>query len=415
MATAVVYIRVSSDDQIKDVSLDVQETVTRDFCRRQGWEVVAVFREEGESAKTAARTELQRMLAYLQRHRGRVQHLVVYDFSRFARDAFDHLSLRRSLAAIGVTLKAATQPVPDGATGRAFEGWFAVANQWENEVRAEKIVGCMQETVRRGRWPWPAPLGYLNGRSPAGEKVVIPDPQRAPLVRAAFELMAAGETVSRALARVTALGLRSRYGHELRQQEFRGLLRNPFYLGRVRSLRWGIEAQGQHEPLVDEATWLRAQRRMSRSPELDSERRREHPDFPLRGFVRCEACGRPMTAAWSRGRSGRRYGYYFCWWGRCRAVRVAGPRLDAEFGKVLQRIQIPPRLVRLVEESLTEVWEARRQERAERRELAQRQLVLLQGRKERLLEAYLYEGVLDRATYERQLRRLGEQLAKLPR
>ena len=36
-----------------------------------------------------------------------------------------------------------------------------------------------------------------------------------------------------------------------------------------------------------------------------------HRDFPLRGFVTCAACGKPLTASWCRGRTAL-YGYYFC-------------------------------------------------------------------------------------------------------
>ena len=36
-------------------------------------------------------------------------------------------------------------------------------------------------------------------------------------------------------------------------------------------------------------------------------RRKENPEFPLRGFVRCAACGRPLTASNSRGKLGKTY------------------------------------------------------------------------------------------------------------
>jgi hypothetical protein len=58
-------------------------------------------------------------------------------------------------------------------------------------------------------------------------------------------------------------------------------------------------------------------------------RRRNHPDFPLRGFVRCEACGRPLTGSWSKGRNGR-YAYYHCQ-RRCRAVNVSKAALEGAF------------------------------------------------------------------------------------
>src|SRR6185436_4349409 len=43
--------------------------------------------------------------------------------------------------------------------------------------RAEKIEAGMKETVARGRWPWKAPIGYRNDRSPDGRKIVVPDEQ----------------------------------------------------------------------------------------------------------------------------------------------------------------------------------------------------------------------------------------------
>jgi len=37
--------------------------------------------------------------------------------------------------------------------------------------------------------------------------------------------------------------------------------------------------------------------------EMTAPRQRSDPDFPLRGYVRCESCGTPLTATWSKGRS----------------------------------------------------------------------------------------------------------------
>ena len=62
---AMIYTRVSSEEQVSNLSLDVQEKTCRDYCARNGWTVEAVYREEGESAKTANRTELRRMLTDL--------------------------------------------------------------------------------------------------------------------------------------------------------------------------------------------------------------------------------------------------------------------------------------------------------------------------------------------------------------
>src|SRR5438309_7740798 len=83
---AVIYCRVSTKDQVRNLSLPTQQRACAEFCQRQGWEVDRVFVEHGESAKTANRTELKNLLAYCREHKGRIQCVVVYSVNRFARD-----------------------------------------------------------------------------------------------------------------------------------------------------------------------------------------------------------------------------------------------------------------------------------------------------------------------------------------
>ena len=139
---AVIYTRVSSEEQVSNLSLDVQEKTCREYCARNGWKVEAVYREEGESARTANRTALRRMLEDLRTRP--VDYVVVYDTSRFARDVYVHTSLKQLLNKAGAQLRAATQPLEDTAAGRAIEGVFAVFNQLDNELRAEKITAGMR-------------------------------------------------------------------------------------------------------------------------------------------------------------------------------------------------------------------------------------------------------------------------------
>ena len=214
---AVIYTRVSSEEQVSNLSLDVQEKACRDYCARNGWTVLRIYREEGESAKTANRTVLRELLADLRTVRGAAEYVVVYDTSRFARDVYVHTSLKQLLMKAGAQLRAATQPLEDTAAGRAIEGVFAVFNQLDNELRAEKIEAGMKETVARGKWPWKAPLGYRNDRTPGGRKTVVFDEQ-ARLVKKAFEWVAAGEAPAEVLRRVTAAGLRTKKGRTVRLQ-----------------------------------------------------------------------------------------------------------------------------------------------------------------------------------------------------
>ena len=406
---AVIYTRVSSEEQVSNLSLDVQEKACRDYCARNGWTVVRIYREEGESAKTANRTVLRELLADLRTVRGAAEYVVVYDTSRFARDVYVHTSLKQLLMKAGAQLRAATQPLEDTAAGRAIEGVFAVFNQLDNELRAEKIEAGMKETVARGKWPWKAPLGYRNDRTPGGRKTVVFDEQ-ARLVKKAFEWVAAGEAPAEVLRRVTAAGLRTKKGRTVRLQEFRPMLRSPFYKGVVRSKHWGIETKGEHEAMVDAVTWARVQAnldgKLTAGPQT---RRKAHPEFPLRGFVTCQGCHKPLTASLSRGRGGR-YGYYRCWTKDCGKVQLRAERLEEHFGDLLRKLQLAPSMVRLVEAALLDLWQDLKRESTWAATAAKRRMTEIEARKKRLVQAYIYDQAIDRATYDRELAELDEAL-----
>ena len=86
MIGAVIYVRVSTKEQTENLSLSTQLCACEEYCRREGYEVVERFREEGESAKTADRTELQKLLNFCRTHKGKVHFVIVYNLTRFARE-----------------------------------------------------------------------------------------------------------------------------------------------------------------------------------------------------------------------------------------------------------------------------------------------------------------------------------------
>ena len=77
MVGAIIYIRVSTKEQTENLSLPTQLRVCEEYCRREGYEILERFKEEGESAKTVDRSELQRLLAYCRSNKGKVHFLVV--------------------------------------------------------------------------------------------------------------------------------------------------------------------------------------------------------------------------------------------------------------------------------------------------------------------------------------------------
>ena len=57
--SAVIYVRVSTTEQTENLSLPTQLRACEEYCRRQGYEVLERFHEEGESATSTDRSQLQ--------------------------------------------------------------------------------------------------------------------------------------------------------------------------------------------------------------------------------------------------------------------------------------------------------------------------------------------------------------------
>ena len=207
-----ISVRVSTKEQTENLSLPTQLRMCEQYCRREGFEVLDRFKEEGESAKTTDRTELQKLLKYCRMHKGKVHFVVVYNLTRFAREKYDRFALRAHLKSLGISLRSATEPIDDTSAGKLMEGVLAAFAQFDNDVRSDRTRAGMRAALDLGRWTFPAPLGYLNAPKWSG-KSLVPDPERASLVREMFEEYATGRFAKQeVLARITERGLRTRRG-----------------------------------------------------------------------------------------------------------------------------------------------------------------------------------------------------------
>ncbi len=142
------------------------------------------------------------------------------------------------------------------------------------------------------------------------------DGQRAPLVRKAFELIGNGEYASTdaVLRLIRSMGLNTRKGRPVTPQTFHKMIQNPFYAGYVVSN--GIKTKGNHDALVSEELFEKVGEKLNGK---STPHKRLNEDFPLRGFIRCAACGKGLTAGWVKGRT-ELYPRYWCWTKGCRQV-----------------------------------------------------------------------------------------------
>jgi DNA invertase Pin-like site-specific DNA recombinase len=329
---AVLYIRVSTAEQAKQqYNLPVQENKNRDFCQQQNLRVLRLFTDRGESARSTDRTEFQKMLAYCRENRGKVSHVVVADLSRLARNVVDQGTTIAMLQQLGITLVSVDEPITDDtAAGKLARNMLGAMNQFFSDSLSERVRFRMKAGLDAGRFLHYAPIGYNNV-----EKDLVVDPQRAPLIRHAFELIASGNysTTDSVLSLVTAMGLRTRKGRPVTKQSWGRLLSNVIYCGWIKSGE--NQVRGKHEPLISEETFQKIQDRINGKSRPHA---KLNEDFPLRGFVKCSGCGKNLTGGWAKGRK-ERYARYWCWQKGCGEVGVSRDELEADFIAVLSLMQ----------------------------------------------------------------------------
>ncbi len=323
---------VSTDEQARENnSLSVQQKKIEAYCVRNGLELLRMF-DGSESGRTIAnRPVFQEMLAYVRKHHSKISHVIVSDLSRLARNAMDQAQTDALLEKLGITLVSIDDPITDAsAVGKLSVGMRGLINEFFSNSLSERTSDRMQAAVKAGRFPWGAPIGYVNVN-----KTIRPDPERSSLVREAFELMASGRypTADAVLKVITAMGLRTRRGNPVTKQTFARMLQNPIYAGWVVTKK--IRARGLHEPLIPEEVFNAVQMLIN-SKSVPHKKLNE--DFPLRGVILCVHCRRPLTAGWPRGRN-KNYGHYWCWNQKCRAVKVSRDDLHEGFVSLLSRME----------------------------------------------------------------------------
>jgi len=319
--TAIVYTRVSTKEQaqgggdIDGFSLPAQ----RDACQRKAASlnaaVVAEFVDRGESARSADRPELQRMLKAL--IATPVDYVIVHKIDRLARNRSDDVAITAAIAATGAKLVSVTENIDETPSGLLLHGIMSSIAEFYSRNLANEVIKGTQQKVKAGGTPSKAPIGYLNVRQLVDGfevRTVTVDPERAALITWAFEQYATGDWTLRSLAEeLRKRGLTYRPGpkapaRDVPANKLQVILRNRYYISYV---KWrGVEHDGKHPALVDVATFEAVQRVLT-DHRTAGERpsKREHY---LVGSLRCGRCQERLLYTVTIGRERREYGYFYC-------------------------------------------------------------------------------------------------------
>jgi site-specific DNA recombinase len=329
---SVIYLRVSTEEQVDNFSLGTQEEMCVKEAERRGIEVVKIFREEGRSAKNiTGRPVLIEMLEFCRKNKKTLTAVIIYRLDRISRQTQDYLAIRKKLAESGIELISISEPTGNSPTEKLVETILAGFAQLDNDVRSERTKTGLRARFLAGLSSGTPPLGYISENG-----YVVKDPKTWDKVKEAWELMGTGTKTLREMAQImNDWGIRQRYhGKEqiVRHQVLGRIFRNKYYIGILTSERYPDEVRGQHLPMVTEAMFYRIQAILDgRNTNINvpiARRNIDNVEFPLRRLVRCEKCGNPLTGGWCKGKSSR-YAYYWCQ-KKCKVSSIPADKLQNE-------------------------------------------------------------------------------------
>ena len=352
--TGIIYTRVSSLEQVEGTSLESQEKICRNYAEKENIEILEVFVERGESAKTANRTEFSKAIVFCSNKKQKINYFIVYKLDRFARNQDDHGVVRGVLKKYGTDLRSATEPINETPVGRLMEGVISSVAEFDNSIRSERSKGGMIEKVKQGFWVWRPPMGYK--RLSKGGNLVVDD-EIAPYIKMAFEEYAKGTYSYRSLSDfLEERGFRTRTGKKPCQQLMEKIIRNPIYCGLIRV--WGQETKGVFAAIIDEELFIRCQPELRRKFH-SGKRELDNPNFPLRRFVICSECGQSLTGSFSTGRKGVKYPYYHHHKQTCSSARfIPKETLEQNFIEFLKEASPKPKYEKIFKAIMIDVWQS---------------------------------------------------------
>ena len=316
---AALYARVSSDRQDVDLSVAAQLRALRDYAQRNGYLVAREYVDEAESGRIADRPQFSRMLDEASKPEAPFKEILVWKFSSFTRKREHAVAFKSMLRRRGVRVVSITEQADDTPTGKLLEAIIESVDEFYSENLAQEVVRGMREAATRGFWMTTyAPYGYKRVYVQDGikkrPKLELNPPADA-VVRRVFDMVLQGKSILDVTKTLNAEGIPTTNGKKWLKTTIHTMLDNEAYTG---TLVWGAKArdgappvrvENAHAAIVSQRDFQRARMLLaSRAPKKMNPRRASSP-YLLSGLVKCETCGKAMTAA--EAKSGR-YTYYIC-------------------------------------------------------------------------------------------------------
>ncbi|EIT3202256.1 recombinase family protein [Listeria monocytogenes] len=300
---AAIYIRVSTQEQIENYSIQAQTEKLTALCRSKDWDVYDIFIDGGYSGSNMNRPALNEMLSKLHE----IDAVVVYRLDRLSRSQRDTITLiEEYFLKNNVEFVSLSETLDTSSPfGRAMIGILSVFAQLERETIRDRMVMGQIKRVESGL-PLTTAKGRTFGYNVVDAKLYINE-EEAKHLQLIYDIFEEEKSITFLQKKLKELGFKVKS-----YSSYNKWLMNDLYIGYV-SYSDKVHVKGIHEPIISEDQFYRVQEifsRIGKNPNMNKE-----SSSLLNNLIVCEKCGlgyvHRAKDTVSRGKK-YHYRYYSC-------------------------------------------------------------------------------------------------------
>ena len=327
---AAIYCRLSKDDDLDGESASIanQRDMLEKYCEKQGWEVVAVYQDDGYTGLNMERPDLKRMIKAIERRQ--VNLVITKDLSRLGRNYLQTGYLIEDFfPRNGVRYIAMNDGIDTLRENNDIAPFKNILNEMYSKDISKKVHSSYLLKAQKGEFTGcVAPFGYR--KDPEDKNHLLVDEETAPIVRQIFQWALEGHGPNFIRRRLEEQkvpcptwwnrerGIRNVRTKWEKQDPVNGrymwdfsvikdILMNPVYAGAIASQKkdyrfkigtigekkpqdW-IVVEQRHEPLIDRKSFAIVQDKLK-----SRQRPRQNGETSLfAGLIKCGECGKSLT------------------------------------------------------------------------------------------------------------------------
>ncbi|GAH06027.1 unnamed protein product, partial [marine sediment metagenome] len=181
----------------------------------------------------------------------------------------------------------------------------------------------------------------------------------------------------------------------LSRQRLNNILKNPLYIGKLKTNFFDELTQGNHEPIIDDITFYKAQEILN--PKKRSYNIKYKDLFPLKRFLKCPYCDRKLTACFSQGRH-KKYPYYKCATKGCAYKPIRTEYAEYLFIEYLKSFEMEKDFIDSLFDNAKEFLSGKQQDNKNLIAYLKKEITQLEDKKSKI-EEFVIDGTFTKEVY----------------